>query len=512
MNGMVYMRGQPADYEAWADAVDGPPDPVSGVRPWSWDDMRPLFNLELDYQAGESRSPGGEVYGTGGRYVVANPRLHWDVLDAWAKGCAEVGLPLRSHFNDSATEGVGYFEVTQREGWRNSVYRAHLHRRGKRDSCLPVHRPNLSIATNSHASRILMEKASDGSLAVSALDFWRRAPLDGLRGFVRGALNDVGVGMSPQDDRRKDRLARARVSPRGGQLVLAAGAIGSPQLLMASGIGEGGELRDLGIEPLLDLPGVGKNLHDHLQVRASFRLHDGCTTLNQQASTLFGRAKLGLQYLRDQTGPLSMAPSQMGVFARSSPAEATPDLQWHVQPLSLDAWDQPLDQFPGLTASVCNLRPTSRGTVRLQSPDTRDPPLIDPKFLDTARDREVAVRALKWTRKIAHSAAVQAGLGAVEHRPGAAVTSDEDLAAAAGEVGTSIFHPVSTCRMGREEDPEAVVDQHLSLRGVRGVTIADGSVMPRITSGNTNAPIMAIGEKAAGILLARRRGLLAPRG
>lgn len=289
------------------------------------------------------------------------------------------------------------------------------------------------------------------------------------------------------------------------EIILAAGAVGSPHLLQCSGIGDDRLLRAHHVDTVVDLPGVGYNLQDHLQIRAVFRLADDVKTLNSIANSWIGSAKMALEYITKQSGPMSMAPSQLGLFAKSSEAMKTPDLQWHVQPLSLDSWEHPLHPWPGLTASVCNLRPTSRGSIELTSPDSRDPPRIDPAYLSTEQDKAVAAMSMQWTRRIAEH--MQPGLVKAEHVPGSHLTTPEELAKAAGDIGTSIFHPSGTTRMGPDGDPGAVVTGKLQVRDgtrsgtIAGLRVADCGVMPNITSGNTNLPTYAIAEKAARMIL-----------
>ena len=442
INGMIYMRGQARDYDGWRQG---------GNAGWGWDDVLPYFKRSEDHFAG-----GDDHHGAGGEWRVEPMRLSWEILDAWRDAAAAVGIPAVDDFNRGDNAGCGYFQVNQKGGVRWHTGKAFL---------APVRgRPNLRVVTGARAERI---ELADGRVTGLAL------ALDG-------------------------RPARAGVA---GELVLAAGAIGSPHLLELSGVGDGARLAELGLDVRHHAPGVGENLQDHLQVRCAYRV-SGTRTLNERANSLWGKAWMGLDYLLRKRGPLTMAPSQLGAFAKSDPALATPDLQYHVQPLSLERFGEPLHPFPAFTASVCNLRPTSRGGVHARSGDPADAPAIRPNYLATAEDRRVAARAIRLTRAIA-AAPPLARFGPEEFKPGPAHQSDTELAEAAGQIGTTIFHPVGTCRMG----PEAgdVVDARLRVRGVAGLRVADASIMPTITSGNTNAPTLMIAEKAADMLRADRR-------
>ncbi|MDE0333765.1 MAG: GMC oxidoreductase, partial [Defluviicoccus sp.] len=379
-------------------------------------------------------------------------RLGWEILDAFERACNDVGIRPTPDFNDGDNEGTGKFVVNQRRGARWSTVQAFLKpARG---------RPNLTVLTDAQAKRILF----DGKRA-SGLEFW-----------LKGAESRVDVA---------------------GELILAAGSIGSPHLLQVSGVGPGGVLRENGVAVLHDLPGVGGNLQDHLQLRLIYRVSN-VVTLNQRANSLWGKAAMGLEYALFRRGPLSMAPSQLGAFARSDPSRETADLQYHVQPLSLDRFGEPLHKFPAFTASVCNLRPESRGTVTLKSPDPREPPAIAPNYLSTPGDRQTAVDAIRLTRRIAAAPSLEP-YAPEEVLPGGERQSDEELAAAAGDIGTTIFHPVGTCRMGR--DTGAVVDDRLKLHGIENLRVIDASIMPAITSGNTNSPTIMIAEKGAAMML-----------
>ena len=459
INGMIYMRGQARDYDGWAAA--------SGDDAWRWDAVLPYFRQHEDHwrlDDGAERPPGFDpaLHGHGGEWRVEKQRLRWAVLDAFAAAAQEAGIPATPDFNRGNNEGVGYFEVNQRAGWRWNTAKAFL-----RPTC--YRRPNFEMWTGTQAQRLLLEQ-------------------------VDGATRCEGVLVrTPQG------LEEIRLNP-GGQVLLAAGAIGSPHLLQLSGLGPAALLQRHGIQVVRDLPGVGGNLQDHLQIRAVFQV-EGVSTLNTLASSWFGKARIGLEYALRRTGPMSMAPSQLGAFARSGPDKAWPDLQYHVQPLSLEAFGEPLHGFNAFTASVCNLNPTSRGSVAIRSADAADAPLIAPNYLSTAEDREVAARSLRLTRRIVEQPAL-ARYRPSEYKPGVRFQTDEELARLAGDIATTIFHPVGTCRMGRDGDDGAVVDSRLRVRGVSGLRVIDASVMPTITSGNTNSPTLMIAERAAAWLRA----------
>jgi choline dehydrogenase-like flavoprotein len=444
INGMIYMRGQAADYDGWRQL---------GLTGWGWDDVLPLFKRHEDHFGGAS-----EAHGAGGEWRVETPRIRWDLLDRIAEACIEAGIPGVGDFNRGDNEGVSYFQVNQRRGRRWSASRAFL---------APARsRPNLRVLTASFVERLALTE-----------------------GRATGVVF-----------RRGNELAAARAL---GEVILAAGSVGTPKILELSGIGDGARLSALGIAPRHELPGVGENLQDHLQLRPIFRV-EGVRTMNTDYLSLARRAWFGVEYALWRRGPLTMAPSQLGAFARSSPELATANLQYHFQPLSLDRFGEPLHRFAAFTASVCNLRPTSRGSIHICSADPAAPPAIRPNYLATPEDRRVAVAAIRLTRRIAKARAL-AAYRPVEWKPGAELTSEAELEAAAGQIGTTIFHPIGTARMGRAEDPQAVVDPRLRLRGLAGLRVADASVMPRITSGNTSSPTLMIAEKAAEMILADRR-------
>jgi choline dehydrogenase-like flavoprotein len=444
INAMIYMRGQAADYDGWRQL---------GLPGWGWDDVLPAFMAMEDHVA-----PPNAFHRAGGEWRVEYPRVRWDILDAFEAAAAECGIARVDDFNTGDNEGVSYFQVNQKRGRRWSAARGFLKP--------ALGRPNLRLQTRAMTERIVVED-----------------------GRATGVVYRVGG---------QKRLARA------GEVVLAAGAVGSPQLLELSGIGDGARLAGLGIPVLQHLPGVGENLQDHLQIRPVFKV-EGVRTLNVDYRSLWKRAAMGVEYALFRTGPLTMAPSQLGAFTRSSPDYATPNLQFHIQPLSLDKFGDPLHDFPAFTASVCNLRPASRGSIHAVSPDPAAAPSISPNYLAEDEDRRVAVDALKLVRRIVAAPAL-ARYRPQEFRPGAHLVSDADLARAAGDVASTIFHPVGTAKMGLPDDPMAVLDARLRVRGVAGLRVADASAMPRITSGNTNSPTMMIAEKAAAMMLEDARG------
>ena len=442
INGMIYMRGQARDYDGWRQI---------GLSGWGWDDVLPYFRKSEDHYAWND-----ELHGQGGGLRVEEQRLSWDILDAFREACAEVGIPKVKDFNSGDNFGSSYFQVTQRSGVRVNAAKAFLRPAMKR--------PNLKVITEAHASRIVV---SEGRASALELD-------------VKGVTSRVTID---------------------GELVLSAGAIGSPQLLELSGIGDPEVLGAAGIDIVREARQVGANLQDHLQLRTIFKV-SGAKTLNQMANSWIGKAKIGLEYMLTRSGPMSMAPSQLGVFAKSDPSFETANVEFHVQPLSLDKFGDPLHDFPAITASICNLRPESRGHCHITSPDKSVQPEILANYLSTEGDRRVAARSIRLTRRMM-SASPLARHSPQEYLPGADLVSDEDLAKAAGNIGTTIFHPVGTCRMG--SDPLSVVDERLRLRAVAGIRIADASIMPTITSGNTNAPAIMIGEKGADMIRADRK-------
>jgi choline dehydrogenase len=448
INGMIYMRGQREDYDEWAH--------VTGDPNWSWDSVLPVFRRSEDHHGGAN-----EFHGAGGEWRVEKQRLKWKILETFSEAAQQTGIPATDDFNRGDNTGVGYFDVNQKSGIRWNASKAFLRAAMKR--------PNLTTITGAHTQRLVFE----GNRCVGV--------------EYRGG--DV------------DYHAKARY-----EVILSAGAVNSPQILELSGVGNGARLQRLGIDVVRDLRGVGENLQDHLQLRMAYKVN-GVRTLNTLSAHWWGKLLIGLQYALTRSGPMSMAPSQLGAFAKSNPNDASitrPDLEYHVQPLSLDRFGEPLHAFNAFTASVCPLRPTSRGSVHIASPDAHAAPLIAPNYLSTERDREVAANALRLTRRIAAAPAL-ARYSPQEILPGVAFQTDEELAQAAGKIGTTIFHPVGTCRMGADNDPAAVVDSRLRVIGLRGLRIVDASVMPAITSGNTNSPTLMIAERASEMIRADRR-------
>ncbi len=439
INGRIYMRGQSADYDSWA---------AEGNPGWSWNDVLPVFKGMEDHHAGAS-----QFHGAGGEWRVERARLSWEILDAFRDASAQAGIPSVQDFNQGDNEGSAYFEVNQRSGWRWNTSKAFLR---------PIkHRRNLTVMTGARTTR---------------LEFAGRR-VTGVA-FIKDG---------------QQQIARAHK-----EVVMAAGSIGSAQILQASGIGPSSLLSPLGIPLVHELPGVGQNLQDHLQLRMIYRVQ-GTRTLNTMANSLWGKAMIGLQYALTRSGPMSMAPSQLGVFAKSGPEQTRANVEYHVQPLSLERFGEPLHSFPAFTASICNVRPTSRGHVNIVSPDTADAPEILCNYLSTQADRQVAADSIRLTRRIVGQSAL-ARFKPEEIKPGMVGDTDAALAEAAGNIGTTIFHPVGTCKMGH--DPMAVVDAQLRVHGIEGLRVADASVMPTITSGNTNSPTLMIAEKAAQLMLA----------
>lgn len=462
INGMIYMRGQARDYDGWAQHL--------GDDAWKWDQVLPAFrrhedHWRLDQPEGVNenfkRLHGSKTTGSSGEWRVEKQRLRWDILDAFSQAAQQAGIPATDDFNRGTNEGVGYFEVNQKAGLRWNTAKAFL-----RPTCYG--RTNFELWTCAQATRLITERQADGSLRCTGVEVW---------------------------------TGEERVTAHASEeVILSAGAVNSPQLLQLSGIGPGALLQQHGIPTLCDLPGVGANLQDHLQIRAVYKVQ-GAPTLNTMANSLWGKAKIGLEYALKRSGPISMAPSQLGAFTRSSPEREHPNLEYHVQPLSLEAFGEPLHSFPAFTASVCNLNPTSRGTVQIQSAHFKDAPAIAPNYLSTAEDRQVAADSLRLTRHIAAQPAL-AKYRPEEYKPGPQYQSDEELARLAGDIATTIFHPVGTTAMGRDGDPQAVLDSRLRVRDgrgglVAGLRVVDAGAMPHITSGNTNSPTLMMAEKAA---------------
>ena len=442
INGMIYMRGQARDYDLWRQL---------GCDGWGWDDVLPYFKKSEDHYRGAD-----DLHGAGGEWRVEKSRVRWAVLDAFQKAAEEAGIPITEDFNRGSNEGSGYFDVNQRSGIRWNTSKAFLRpAKGRR---------NLTVLTKAHARRLIVEGGE-----VKGIDFQHGG------------------------------VAKRALASR--ETILSAGSIGSPQILELSGIGRGNVLQQAGIEVVKEVRGVGENLQDHLQLRMVYKV-TGVPTLNEKASRLIGKAAIGLEYAFRRSGPMSMAPSQLGIFTRSGADKEMPDLQYHIQPVSLDKFGDPVHGFPAMTASVCNLRPESRGSVHVKSSDFAAAPAIKPNYLSSPADREVAVKAIRLTREIVRKPSF-ARYYPEEYRPGPSYESDADLEKAAGEIGTTIFHPVGTVRMGA--DPDSVVDPRLRLRAVGRLRVADASIMPNIVSGNTNSPTIMIAEKAAEMILADNR-------
>jgi len=444
INGMIYMLGQATDYDQWRQL---------GLPGWSWSDVRPFFRKHVDHFLKS------EHHAAGGEWRVEYPRLSWEILDAFRDAAIQYGIPAIDDFNTGDNEGICYFHVNQKRGRRWSAARGFLK---------PVlQRRNLQLETGCLVERL--ELAGKRAVGVR----WRQN----------------GVACS----------ARCH-----GEVILAAGAIGSPHLMMLSGIGPAEQLTKFGIPVVLDKPGVGANLHDHLQLRMIFKV-SGVKTLNETYVSMLNRLGMGINYVLRRRGPMTMAPSQLGAFTKSDPTQDRANIQYHVQPLSLEKFGEPLHPFPAFTASVTNIRPTSRGALTLKSADPAQPPAIAPNYLATPEDRLVAADSIRVTRKIVAQPALRKYLP-VEYLPGAQVQDDDEaaLVKAAGDIGTTIFHPVGTARMGRDMDPRAVVDARLRVIGIERLRVIDASVMPSITSGNTNSPTMMIAEKGAAMILEDR--------
>ncbi|RYE83293.1 MAG: choline dehydrogenase [Hyphomicrobiales bacterium] len=438
INGMIYMRGQAADYDGWRQM---------GNAGWGWDDVLPYFRKSERHHAGESDQHGGS-----GEWLVEKQRLNWPILDAFQEAAEELGIPRATDFNSGDNFGSGYFEVNQRSGVRWNTAKAFLRP--------AMTRPNLRVLTGAETERLIL----DGT------------KVTGVRLRHQGETGEATAGR---------------------EVMLSAGAVNSPKLLELSGIGRTDVLGRLGIAVNHQLDGVGENLQDHLQIRTVFKVKNA-ETLNTRYHNLFSRAGMGLEYALRRTGPLSMAPSQFGIFAKSDPRLATPDLEYHVQPLSTDRLGEPLHRFGAVTVSVCNLRPESRGTIHMESPDATAAPKIRPNYLSTEGDRHVAANSIRHARRLMRSRAVEK-FAPEEFLPGPEFESDADLAKKAGDIATTIFHPVGTCKMG--SDPMAVVDTQLRVHGLQGLRVVDASIMPTITSGNTNSPVIMIAEKAAEMII-----------
>ncbi|SDR30580.1 GMC family oxidoreductase N-terminal domain-containing protein [Pseudovibrio sp. Tun.PSC04-5.I4] len=438
INGMLYLRGQAQDYDGWRQL---------GLTGWAWDDVLPYFLKSEDHYAGTS-----DVHGEGGEWRVEEQRLSWPILDRFRDACEEMGIPKIKDFNGGDNFGSSYFQVNQRKGLRWSTAKGFLKP--------VVDRSNLKVVTDAQVTTLKFAGRRASGVCIMA----------------------------------KGEMVSAECT---GEIVLCAGAIGSPQILELSGIGSGERLRSFGIDMVLDQPHVGENLQDHLQIRSIYKVQN-TVTLNQRANSLVGKAMIAAEYALTRSGPMSMAPSQLGVFTRSDKSYETPNIEYHIQPLSLEKFGEPLHDFPAITASVCNLRPDSRGSVHIGSGNAMAHPKIQPNYLSEETDRRVAADSLRMTRKLMETKVMQE-FSPEEYLPGAHLNSDEDLVTAAGDIGTTIFHPVGTCSMG------TVVDERLKLKGIEGLRVVDASVMPRIVSGNTNSPTIMIAEKAADMIREDRR-------
>ena len=440
INAMIYMRGQKSDYDHWASL---------GNRGWSWSDVLPVFRRSEDYQHGAD-----DFHGSGGELRVEERRVNWEILDVWRDAAEECGIPKIDEFNRGDNFGNAYFQMNQRTGKRWSAARAFL------DDI--AHRPNLTVLTEATVESLALTKEPNG-------------------------LRATGVHLLHKGQ-------KTTITAR-NEVLLAAGAIASPQLLQLSGIGDAAHLQTHDIPVQHELAGVGQNLQDHLQIRTIYQVNN-TVTLNQRARTPWGMAMMGLEYFLKKTGPLTMPPSQLGAFAKSDPSQPSANIEWHVQPLSLDKFGSPLHKYNAITPSVCNLRPSSRGSVTLKSANPGDAPAIAPNYLSTQEDLDVAVAGLRFTRQIM-SASALAPFQPVELKPGPEIQTDEELQQAAGDLGTTIFHPVGTCKMGPKHDDTAVVDDELRVHSIQGLRVIDASIMPTITSGNTNAPTVMIAERGA---------------
>ncbi|MGY8777396.1 MAG: GMC family oxidoreductase [Longimicrobiales bacterium] len=441
INAMIYQRGQKTDYDRWCQ---------TGLDDWGWDDVLPVFKKQEDHYLGAT-----DIHGAGGEWKVTNPRIRWKILDSFIDAAEQVGIPRTDDFNTGDNEGCGYFQVNQKRGRRWSAARGFLK---------PVlNRPNLTLISEALTDRLVFEGKRANGVVIR------------------------------QNGREQTIQARK-------EIIVSAGAVASPAILERSGIGNGERLKKLGVDVVHDLPGVGENLQDHLQLRLIYKV-SGVPTMNSAYRSLIKRAGMGIQYALFRTGPLTMAPSQLGAFTRSSSDYETPNIEYHIQPLSLDKFGDPLHTFDAFTVSVCNLRPASRGSIHAISRNPEDAPRIAPNYLSAEEDLRVAVDSIRLSRQIVESPAMQQ-YRPEEYLPGAHLTSEAALRKAAGDIGTTIFHPVGTAKMGIDSDPMAVTDAQLRLRGIKNVRVIDASAMPNITSANTNSPTMMIADKAAGMILA----------
>lgn len=437
INGMIYMRGQAQDYDHWRQL---------GNEGWAWDDVLPYFRKSERHYL-----PEDEFHGSDGELRVEKQRLSWPILDAVQEAAEEIGIPRTRDFNDGDNEGSGFFPVNQKSGIRWNARKAFLDPAKKRS--------NLKILTSSQVQHLILDGKS----------------VKGVRCVQKGKVIDLKAN---------------------GEVILSAGAIGTPQILELSGIGQGERLSDLDIPVAHELRGVGENLQDHLQIRTIFRI-SGAQTLNERSHKLLGKAGIAAEYLFKRSGPMAMAPSQLGIFTKSSPEYDSANIEYHVQPLSLEKFGEPLHKFPAITVSVCNLRPESKGDCHITSKDFNDAPAIRPNYLSTQRDKTVAADSIRHARKLMNSIRMRE-FDPIEVKPGPQVVTDTDLATAAGDIATTIFHPVGTAKMG--QDNMSVVDGDLKVHGIENLRIADASIMPSIPSGNTHAPVTMIAEKAASII------------
>ncbi len=444
INGMIYMRGQEQDYQDWVNQTTD--------NSWSWNHCLDRFKAFENYHGGSN-----QWHGSNGPWRVSRQRLHWKVLDVFRQAANEYGINNTDDFNRGDNSGIGYFDVNQENGFRLNASKAFLKMASKR--------PNLTLITGALVEKIHFDPVTKKTTGIS---------------FLGG-----------------DHHHTAQVHQ---EILLSAGSIGSVQILERSGIGQEKHLGSLGIETIVNSPGVGENLQDHLQLRMIYKVR-GISTLNTKANSFIGKGLIGLQYLLNRSGPMSMAPSQLGAFTKSADYHTRSNIQYHVQPLSLERFGEDLHSFNAITASVCNLRPTSRGSIHITSNDVFAKPKIDPNYLSTSEDQTVAIESIQTTRKIIQQSALRA-YHPEEYKPGAHLTSDDELIHAAGDIGTTIFHPVGTCKMGSSNDANAVLDSELRVRGVKGLRVVDASAMPTITSGNTAAPTMMIAYRVAELLRA----------
>lgn len=437
LNGLLYIRGQQEDYDRWAEL---------GNRGWGFKDVLPYFKKSEDQERGAD-----EYHGVGGPLKVSNLRLRRPIAEHFIKAAQDIGIPFNADVNGAVQEGVGYFQQTAFNGLRWSTAKGFLKPARKRS--------NLMVKTRCQTSRVLLE---------------------GLRATGVEYLHNGQVLQ-----------ARAR-----REVILSAGAIGSPQILQCSGLGPQALLQKVGVPLVKNLPGVGQNLQDHLQVRLVFKTRE--RTLNDEVNNPLQKFWIGLQYALSRTGPLTLAASQVAIFTRSSPEVARPDIQFHMQPLSADKPGEGAHKFSAFTSSVCQLRPYSRGHIEIRSPNCLDYPAIHPNYLSDERDHPVIVGGVKVARRIAQAPSLAPHIVS-EFVPGSQYQSDAELLQAARQFSQTIYHPAGTCKMGN--DPMAVVDDRLRVRGVQGLRVVDASIMPEIVSGNTNAPVIMIAEKAADMIL-----------